>query len=98
MDKYSWMVESIEENNKEVFREISSLLELQIRQKVRQLCAKTGEFKPDFDLRPAPLIFNSSLIEIHQFYDQFTKYINSSTAAPEGIIHAQAIVNWTAFC
>ena len=67
MDKYSRMVESIKEDNKEVFREIYSLLDSQqIRQPVRQLCANTSEFKPDFDLRPAPLIFNSSLIEIHQ--------------------------------
>ena len=80
-----------------MFREIYSLLELQIRQPVRQLCAKTGEFKPDFNLRPAPLKFNSSLIVTHQFYNQFSKYINSSTSAPEGIIYAQAEVNLDSF-
>ena len=98
MDKYSRMVESIKENNKEVFREIYSLLDSQqIRQPVRQLCANTSEFKPDFNLRPAPLTFNSSLIEIHKFYDQFSKYINSSNSAPEGTIYAQAGVNMDRF-
>ena len=44
MDKYYRMVESIEENNKEVFREIYSVLDSQqIRQPVRQLCANTLE-------------------------------------------------------
>ena len=44
-------------------------------------------------MRPAPLVLNCSLIEIHRFNDQFVKYIKSSTLIPEGIIYAQACVN-----
>ena len=70
MDKYSRMVKGIKEDNKEVFREIYSVLDSQqIRQPVRQLCTNTSESKPDFYLRPAPLIFNSSMIEVHRFYN-----------------------------
>ena len=44
MEKYSQMVESIKENNKEVFREIYSVLNShEIRQPIRQLPAKTSE-------------------------------------------------------
>ena len=61
------MVESIKEDNKEVFREIYSVLNShEIRKTIRQLPAKTSEkFKPDLKMRPAPLVFNCSLIEIH---------------------------------
>ena len=89
---------SIEKSDIAPPREIYSVLDSQqIRQPVRQLCANTSEFKPDFDLRPAPLIFNSSLIEVHQFYYKFAKYINSSTSAPEGIIYSEAGVNMNNF-
>ena len=44
MEKYSQMVESIEGNNKEVFREIYSVLDShQIRQPIRQLHGKTSD-------------------------------------------------------
>ena len=92
------MVESLKEDNETVIREIYSVSNSQqIRQPVRQLCTNTSEFKPDSNLRPAPLTFNSSLIEIHKFYDQFSKYINSSNSVPEGIIYAQARVNMDRF-
>ena len=40
---------------------------------------------------------HSSLMETHQFYDQFSKYIKSSHSVPEGIIYAQAGVNMDIF-
>ena len=63
MEKYSQMVKSIKENNKDVFREIYSVLDShKIRQPIRQLPAKTsGKFKPDLEMRPDPciqLLFN----------------------------------------
>ena len=59
----------------------------------RQLC----EFKPDINMRPAPLTFQSTLMETHQFYAQFSKYIKSSNSVPDGIIYAQAAVTMDIF-
>ena len=58
------------------------------KQPIRQLAAKqtSAIFTPDLELRPAPLVFNCSIIEMHQFNDQFVKYIKSgSQTPPEGI-------------
>ena len=95
MSQYSRMVENIKEENKTVYRDIYSVLldSQQPKQPVRQLC----EFKPDFNLRPAPLTSNSTLMETHQFYDQFSKYIKSSYSVPDGIIYAQAGVHMDRF-
>ena len=54
-----------------------------------QLC----EFKPDTNLRPAPLTFQSSLMETHHFYAQFERYVKTSNSLPDGIIYSQAAVN-----
>ena len=51
------------------------------------------EFKPDTNLRPAPLTFQSTLIETHQFYAQFERYVKTSNSLPDGIIYSQAQVN-----
>ena len=51
------------------------------------------EFKPDTYLRPAPLTFQSNLMETYHFYAQFERYINSSNSIPKGIIYSQALVN-----
>ena len=51
------------------------------------------EFKPDTHLRPAPLTFQSTLMETHHFYAQFERYIKTSNSIPEGIIYSQALVN-----
>ena len=58
-----------------------------------QLC----EFKPDFNLRPIPLTSQSTLMETHQFYAQFSKFIKSSNSVPDGIIYAQAAVTMDIF-
>ena len=72
MEKYSHMVESIKENNLEVFREIYFLLDShETKQPIRQLPAKqtSAKFKPDLELRPAPLVFNCTIVEMHRFND-----------------------------
>ena len=98
MGHYSCMVENIKEENKTVYRDIYSVLDSQqLKQPVRQLCANTSEFKHDFNLRPALLTYNSSLMETHQFYDQFSKYIKSSYSVPDGIIYAKEGVNMDRF-
>ena len=51
------------------------------------------EFKPDTHLRPAPITFQSTLMETHHFYAQFERYIKSSNSIPKGIIYSQALVN-----
>ena len=54
-----------------------------------QLC----EFKPDTNLRPAPLTFQSSLMETHHFYAQFERYVKTSNSLPNCIIYSQVQVN-----
>ena len=97
MNYYSRMVENVKENHETVYKDIYSVLDMsqQSKQPVsnRQLC----EFKPDFNLRPAPLTSHSTLMEIHQFYAQFSKYIKSSNSVPDGIIYAQAAVTMDIF-
>ena len=96
MERYSHMVESIKGNNAEVFREVYFVLNShETKQPIRQLPAKTSEkFKPDLEMRPAPLVFNCNIVEMHRFNDQFVKYIKSgSQTPPEGIVYAQACVN-----
>ena len=98
MDKYSQAVESITINNIETFREIYLILDSHQTQKpIRQLPAyqTSAIFKPDLDLRPAPLVYNCTVLEMHQFNDQFVKYIKSGIdqAPPERVIFAQACVN-----
>ena len=71
------MVENIKGNNEEVF--YSVLNSHKTRQPIRQLPAKTSEtFKPDLEIRPAPLVFNCPIIEMHRFNDQYVKFTKSS--------------------
>ena len=90
---YSNLVESVKKENKTVFKDIYSVLDLsqKIKQPVsnEQLC----EFKPDTNLRPAPLTFQSTLMETHHFYAQFERYVKTSNSLPDGIIYSQAAVN-----
>ena len=58
---------------------------------------KLCEFKPDLNLRPVPLTSQSTLMETHQFYAQFSKYIKSSNSLPDGSINAQAAVTMDVF-
>ena len=51
------------------------------------------EFKPDTYFRPAPLTFQSTLMETHHFYAQFERYVNTSSSLPDGTIYSQAIEN-----
>ena len=90
------MVESIKGKNAEVFREVYSVLNShETKQPIRQLPTKTvAKFKPDLELRPTPLVFDCTMVEMHQFNEQFVKYIKSgSQVPPEGIIFAQACIN-----
>ena len=96
MDYFSHMVENVKGNNETVYKDIYSVLDVsQLKQPVSngQLC----EFKPDFNLRPAPLTYQSTLMETHQLYAQFSKYIKSSNSVPDGIIYAQAAVTMDIF-
>ena len=97
MNYYSLMVENVKKRNKTVFKDIYSVLDVSQKSKQpvsnRQLC----EFKPDTNLRPAPLTLQSTLIETHQFYAQFSKYIKSSNSLPNVTIYAQAAVTMDIF-
>ena len=97
MDKYSKAVDDIKRNNREAFKEIYLIIDShKIQRPIGQLPAQiSAMFKPALDLRPAPLVYNCTLIEMHQFNEQFVKYINSSIeqAPPEGVIFGQACVN-----
>ena len=91
MTYYSNMVENVKKGNETVFKDIYSVLDVSQKTKQpvsnEQLC----EFKPDTNLRPAPLTFQSSLIETHQFYAQFERYVKTSNSLPDGIIYSQTI-------
>ena len=74
MDKYSKVVEDIKINNIETFREIYLILNSHQTQKpIRQLPAyqTSAIFKPNLKLRPAPLVYNCTMVEMHRFNEQF---------------------------
>ena len=55
------------------------------------------EFKPDTNVIPAPLTFQSTLMETHHFYAQFERYVKTSNSLPDGIVYSQATVNMDKF-
>ena len=71
MGHYSHMVKNVKENNKTVYKDIYSVLDMSQQSKQPVSNGQLCEFKPDFNLWPVPLTSQSTCMETHQFYAQF---------------------------
>ena len=83
------IVEKVKEENEIIFKDIYQVLDVPEKAK-KTVSNQLWEFKPDTYLRPAPLTFQSNLMETYHFYGQFERYINSRNSIPKGIIYSQA--------
>ena len=89
---YANIVENVKEGHKIIFKDIYHFLDVSEKAK-KTVSIQLWEFKPDTHLRPAPLTFQSTLMETYHFYAQFERYIKSSNSISTGIIYSKALVN-----
>ena len=69
MNYYSLMVENVKKRNETVFKDIYSVLDVSQKSKQPVSNGQLCEFKPDINLRPAPLTFQpKKLYKKHRKY------------------------------
>ena len=88
MAKLTRSVDGMKMGNLETIQEIRDIL------KPQTTYEHPATFRPNLDIRPAPLVSNCTLTDVNKFIIQFTKYIQpGQNCMIPGIILSQAEVN-----